>query len=151
MVLCEARLNPAKTHTLFLTPPETHVRPTIKGDTVPPFCYRYKRLASDHCEARPNTGHLRGVFWHVLVSGGPASSQNCSHPGWPSANLKSAGSLSVQERPSCAHTSHVENHLVFRFAVSNSFPFRSFHINRSLVRYFALIDISSIILVTVNR
>ncbi len=125
MVFCSS-VKTLRTYFVFCPRP---IRPTNKG--------RYRactlsvinggQLVSHSAKAK-NTDHLRGDILACPSYRRPRKLPSCSRSRWPSAPTpqESAGSRS-KNRPSCAHTSHVENHLV-RFAVSPQFlpPFARF-------------------------
>ncbi len=100
-----------------------------------------------HSKPRPKyrPSAWRYLFSHVpRIGGGPRKLQNCSVGyGWPStSNPLRICRKPIQNRPSCAHTSHVENHLVFRFCCLTIPSLSLVSSCRSLVQAFALIDIS---------
>ncbi len=89
-----------------------------------------------------NTGHLRGdIFWLATHRRRPRSAPRTALVVWVAFRQPLKNLRAYQSEPPIliAHTSHVENHLVLGACICNSFARFSC---RSLVRVFALIDIS---------
>ncbi len=113
------------------------------------FVIGYKRqpvvvLLSSQGQCRPSA---RGdIFWHVLVirrpSQAPRTALGAPDLAFHFNPLRICGSLSVQEPPIMWHTSHVEIIWFGVCCISQFLPLSLVSSCRSLVRVFALIDIS---------